>query len=188
MAKPKFYFSEYNQGVMRTPYIEINPLYDLYLSPLEHASGEDAEKNLIQVGKGETVEREGYTITFVDFDVGSHAQNGEISVGAILEVERDGDKQTLTPTMVMGGIEEGQIKRMVHLPGGADHLTLESIDADRKIVTLRLVLQDEKTSAELLVLSVGKKPLINLFWLGTILVMAGLMVATYRRARESRAA
>jgi cytochrome c-type biogenesis protein CcmF len=188
VAKPKFYFSEYNQGIMRTPYIEINPLYDLYLSPLEHASGEDAERNLLQVGKGETVKREGYTITFVGFDVGSHTQSGEISVGAILEVERDGEKETLTPTMVMGGIEGGQIKRMVHLPGGADHLRLESIDADRKIVTLRLVLQDEKTSDDLLVLSVGKKPLINLFWLGTILVMAGLMAATYRRVRESRAA
>jgi cytochrome c biogenesis factor len=61
---------------------------------------------------------------------------------------------------------------------------LEKIDADRKIVTLRLVLEEEKTSEELLVLSVGKKPLINLFWLGTILVMLGLTVATLRRTRE----
>jgi cytochrome c-type biogenesis protein CcmF len=184
VAKPKFYFSEYNQGIMRTPHIKINLLYDLYLSPLEHSQGEDAEGRLFSLGKGETVEKNGYTITFVDFDIGSHSQTGQISVGAILEVEHDGEKVTLTPTQVMGGIEEGQIKRMVHLPGGEDHLVLERIDADRKIVALRLVLEEEKTSEELLVLSVGKKPLINLFWLGTILVMLGLMIATIRRIKE----
>ena len=186
VAKPKFYFSEYNQGIMRTPHIEINLLYDLYLSPLEHSQGEDADRNLFGVQKGETIEKEGYSITFVGFDVGSHAQTGQISVGAILEVEYDGERVTLTPTQVMGGIEGGLVKRRVHLPGGADHLVLESIDADRKIVTLRLVLGEEKTSEELLVLSVGKKPLINLFWLGTVLVMLGLTIATIRRFQEGR--
>ncbi|MGB2805546.1 MAG: cytochrome c-type biogenesis CcmF C-terminal domain-containing protein, partial [Candidatus Zixiibacteriota bacterium] len=186
VAKPKFYFSEYNQGIMRTPHIKINLLYDLYLSPLEHSQGEDANRNLFGVRKGETIEKEGYSITFVGFDVGSHAQTGQISVGAILEVEYDGERVTLTPTQVMGGIEEGQIKRMAHLPGGGDHLVLESIDADRKIVTLRLVLEEEKTSEELLVLSVGKKPLINLFWLGTVLVMLGLIIATIRRFQDGK--
>ncbi|MGB2980945.1 MAG: hypothetical protein WBC77_06840, partial [Candidatus Zixiibacteriota bacterium] len=113
-------------------------------------------------------------------------QTGQISVGAILEVEYDGERVTLTPTQVMGGIEEGLVKRMVHLPGGGDHLVLESIDADRKIVTLRLVLEEEKTSEELLVLSVGKKPLINLFWLGTVLVMLGLIIATIRRFQDGK--
>ncbi|UCB52418.1 MAG: hypothetical protein JSV10_10630, partial [Candidatus Zixiibacteriota bacterium] len=111
-------------------------------------------------------------------------QSGQISVGAILEVEHNGEKATVTPTQVMGGIEEGQIKRMAHLPGGQDHLVLEKIDADRKMVILRLVLAEEKTSEELLVLSVEKKPLINLFWLGTVILMVGLSLATYRRVKE----
>ncbi|MGB2805031.1 MAG: hypothetical protein WBD64_09075, partial [Candidatus Zixiibacteriota bacterium] len=180
---PKFYFSEYNQGIMRTPHIKINLLYDLYLSPLEHSQG-DADENLFQVHKGEAIVRGGYTFTFLGFDMRSHAQTGQISVGAILEVEHNGEKATVTPTQVMGGIEGGQIKRMAHLPGGEDHLVLERIDADRKIVILRLVLAEEKTSEELLVLSVEKKPLINLFWLGTGILMLGLSLATYRRAKE----
>ena len=187
LAKPKFYYSEYNQGIMRTPHIKINLLYDLYLSPLEHSQGEEAEGRLFSLGKGETAEKDGYTITFVDFEVGSHAQTGQISAGAILDVEKDGEKATLIPTQVMGGIEEGQIKRMVHLPGGEDHLVLEKIDADRKMVALRLVLEEERTSEDLLVLSVEKKPLINLFWLGTILVMLGLTIAAMRRFKESGA-
>ncbi|MGB2989664.1 MAG: cytochrome c biogenesis protein CcsA, partial [Candidatus Zixiibacteriota bacterium] len=60
VAKPKFYFSEYNQGIMRTPHIKINLLYDLYLSPLEHSQG-DADENLFQVHKGEAIVRGGYT-------------------------------------------------------------------------------------------------------------------------------
>jgi len=187
LAKPKFYYSEYNQGTMRTPHIKINLLYDLYLSPLEHSQGEETQRGLFSLGRGETVERNGYTITFVDFEVESHAQTGQISAGAILEVEHNGEKATLVPTQVMGGIEEGQIKRMVHLPGGEDHLVLEKIDADRKMVALRLVLREEQTSEELLVLSVEKKPLINLFWLGTMLVMLGLAIASVRRFKESRA-
>jgi len=187
LAKPKFYYSEYNQGIMRTPHIKINLLYDLYLSPLEHSQGEESQGGLFSLGRGETAERNGYTITFVDFEVESHAQTGQISAGAILDVEKEGERVTLVPTQVMGGIEEGQIKRMVHLPGGEDHLVLEKIDADRKMVALRLVLKEEQTSEELLVLSVEKKPLINLFWLGTILVMLGLAVASVRRFKESRA-
>jgi len=188
VAKPEFYFSEYNRGIMRTPYIKIYPLYDLYLSPLEHDQGEDQDRNLFQIGKGQTLEKEGYTITFVGFDMSSHAEAGQISVGAVLDVGHDTETTTLTPTMVMGGIEEGQIKSMAPLPGGAGHLTLEKIDADRKMVTLRLVLPGQETSEDLLVLSVGKKPLINLLWLGTILVMLGLFMATLRRLKEVKAA
>jgi len=188
MARPKYYFSEYNEGIMRTPHIKINLLYDLYLTPLEHAQGEGTGENLFQIRKGEIIEKEGYTIKFVDFDLGSHAQTDQISVGAILEVEHNGEKTTLTPTMVMGGIEESQIKRMVHLPGGEDHLVLEKIDADRKMVTLRLLLEKERTSEDLLLLNVSKKPLINLFWLGTILIMLGLMIATIRRSKEIKTA
>jgi cytochrome c-type biogenesis protein CcmF len=187
MARPKYHFSEYNQGILRTPYIKINLLYDLYLTPLQHSQGEGTEENLFQIQKGETIEKKGYAIKFVGFDLSSHDQPGQASVGAILEVEHDGEKTTLTPAMVMGGIEESQIKRMVHLPGGEDHLVLEKIDADRKIVTLRLLLEKEQTSEDLLLLIVSKKPLINLLWLGTILIMLGLTVATYRRVKESKA-
>jgi cytochrome c-type biogenesis protein CcmF len=186
VAKPEFYFSEYNRGIMRTPYIKIYPLYDLYLSPLEHDQGEDQGRDLLQIGKGQTVEKEGYTITFVGFDMSSHAEAGQISVGAVLDVEHDGEKTTLTPVMVMGGIEEGQIKSPVSLPGGGGYLVLERIDADRKMVTLRLVPEAEETSEDFLVLSVSKKPLINLLWLGTIVVMLGLFAATVRRLKEAK--
>ncbi len=185
IARPQYYFSEYNQGIMRSPHIKINLLYDLYLSPEDRIQGEVSEENFIQIRKGETKEKRGYSIEFLDFDLTSHAQSGQISVGAILNVEHKGEKGTLIPTMVMGGREGSEDARMVHLPGGKDYLVLEKIDADRKIVTLRLILQDEIASEDILVLSIDKKPLINLFWLGTILIMVGLGIATYRRTKEA---
>ncbi len=186
VARPKYYFSEYNQGIMRTPHIKINLLYDLYLTPLQHSQGAGAEEDLFEIQKGETIEKDAYTIKFVDFDLGSHDQSGQVSVGAILEVEHQGENTTLTPVVEMGGIEESQTKSTAPLPGGEDHLVLEKIDADRKTVTLRLLLEKEKTPEDLLLLSVSKKPLINLFWLGTILIMLGLMVATIRRIKEAK--
>jgi cytochrome c-type biogenesis protein CcmF len=60
VARPKYYFSEYNQGTMRTPHIKVNLLYDLYLTPLQHSQGEDKEGNLFQIRKGKTIEKRGH--------------------------------------------------------------------------------------------------------------------------------
>jgi cytochrome c-type biogenesis protein CcmF len=186
VALPKYYFSEYNEGILRTPHIEINLLYDLYLAPLKHSQGEGEEENLFQIRKGETLERMGYSIKFVDFDLGSHDQAGQVSVGAILEVERKGEKTTLTPAMTMGGTEENRTSSMVDLPGGEGHLVLDKIDADRGSITLRLVPEKERAPEDIVLLSVSKKPLINLFWLGTVLILLGMTIATSRRAKEAK--
>jgi len=186
IAKPKLYYSEYNQAYMRTPSIKINLLNDLYLAPLEHRTADEASTNLIAIKKGEEKEVEGYTIKFTGFDMSSHGMEGGMSVGATLEVIRGNETRILTPILVMGRAEVDRSKSMVHLPGGEDHLVLEKIDADNKTVTLSLVLAKEEPATNLLVVEVSQKPLINVLWLGTVLIMAGLVIATYRRAKETK--
>jgi len=186
IARPRLYFSEYNQGYMRTPYIKVNLLDDLYLAPLEHKEGEEAGTFRFTVTKGETKEIEGYTINFVGFDMPSHGMEGAMKVGAILEITQGEKIDTVVPAIIMGGTEQDEAQRIAHLPGGEDHIVLEKIDADRKMVMLNLVVA-EKTEKDLLVLEVSRKPLINALWLGTIVIMAGLAVSTYRRAKEMKA-
>ncbi|MCK4384928.1 MAG: cytochrome c biogenesis protein CcsA [candidate division Zixibacteria bacterium] len=183
IARPKFYYSEFTQGMLRHPHIEINFLNDLYLAPLKLSLGE--EEKLFSLQKGETKNLKGYTIKFVDFDMTTHSKVAQVGVGAILEVEKNDQKKTLIPAIVMGRTEGDQAKNKVQLPGGEDYLILEKIDADRRMIDLSLVLGAEQTSVDLLLLNVSKKPLINLYWLGTVLILLGLVIATYRRTKET---
>jgi cytochrome c-type biogenesis protein CcmF len=139
IAKPKLYFSEYNQAYMRTPYIRITPLYDLYLAPLDNQTGEGTGENTFLLKKDESKEVEGYNIKFVGFDMSAHGMEGGMRVGATLEITHENEKQTLTPAMVMGGTEEDDTLRVILLPGGEDHLILERINADDKSIVLVLM-------------------------------------------------
>jgi cytochrome c-type biogenesis protein CcmF len=186
IAKPKLYFSEYNQAYMRTPYIRITPLYDLYLAPLENQTGEESGEKMILLKKGESKEVGGYNIKFEGFDMSAHGMEGGMRVGATLEITHEGEKQIFTPAIFMGGTEREDSLRVILLPGGEDHLVLERINADDKSVTLNLILTNPEAGKNLLVLEVSRKPLINVLWMGTILIMAGLVVATYRRTKESK--
>jgi len=60
---------------------------------------------------------------------------------------------------------------------------LEKIDADSKSVLLRIVGTGEQ-GKEILILEISKKPLILLVWLGTVIIMAGVLITTLRRAKE----
>ncbi|HEX7401435.1 MAG TPA: hypothetical protein VF369_04570, partial [candidate division Zixibacteria bacterium] len=186
IAKPKLYFSEYNQAYMQTPYIKITPLYDLYLAPLENQTGEETGVNMILLKKGEAKEGGGYDIKFMGFDMSAHGMEGGMRVGATLEITRENEKHILTPAIVMGGTETEDSLRVILLPGGEDHLVLDRINADDKSVVLNLILANPELSKNLLVLEVSRKPLINVLWLGTILIMTGLVIATYRRTKESK--
>jgi len=107
-------------------------------------------------------------------------------VGATLEITHESEKQFLTPAIVMGGTQTEDSLRVILLPGGEGHLVLERINADDKSVTLNLIQTNPRPGKNLLVLEVSRKPLINVLWLGTVLIMAGLLIVTYKRAKESK--
>jgi len=184
-ARPEFYYSEFTHGMLRHPYIKTNLLEDLYLAPLKFShQGENEEESVFTFQKGETKKIAGYDIKFVDFDMTTHNQVDQVTVGAILEVEKDEKTDTLVPVITMGRTEGDQAKSEAQLPFGKGYLILKKIDADRKTIELSLVLNEEETSGDILILNVSKKPLINLYWLGTILILVGLIIAVYRRSKE----
>jgi cytochrome c-type biogenesis protein CcmF len=185
VARPKLYYSKFTHGMLRHPHIKTDLLGDLYLAPLKFSNqSETEEESLFTLQKGETKEVNGYSIRFVDFDMSTHQAADQISVGAILEVEKNEKKEIIVPVLAMGRTEGDQAKTEVQLPFGEDYLVLKKIDADRETIDLSLVSSAEKTSGDLLILDVSKKPLINLYWLGTIFILLGLIIATYRRTKE----
>ncbi len=186
LARPGFYYSDYTQGIMRTPHIRMNLLEDIYLAPVERIDAQTAAKNTFVLAKGDTARIDAYLVSFLGFDMSTHQMGSQIRVGATLEFKEDQSVDTLTPTMSMDQSTQEQYQDTVFLPDGENRLVLEKIDADRKAVELRLLGSEDEPQGDLLVLEVSRKPLINLLWLGTVLIMLGLAISTYRRAKEPK--
>ena len=179
IAKPKFYYSDYTDGVVRTPHISYNIWGDLYLAPLEIQT---EEKSFV-MKKGESIEFGNYKVKFLEFDMAPHAVSGKVVVGARLEVMRDEEKQIIVPSLIMGmGGEREQ--RGAELPEGDGLVYLEEIDADTKAISLS-ILDVSQEASETLILEISRKPLIGLVWLGTVLMMIGLGITWWRRRKES---
>jgi cytochrome c biogenesis factor len=61
---------------------------------------------------------------------------------------------------------------------------LESVMADQGMVALSIGKKGQEGGGETLLLEVSRKPLINVLWLGTIIIMVGLFLTTWRRSKE----
>jgi cytochrome c-type biogenesis protein CcmF len=178
VAKPKFYYSEYSRGIMRSPHIKYGLTDDLYLAPLEIQEGEEE----FEIAKGDSLEVKGYKLKFISFDMKPHQAGRNVAVGAILEFEKDRIIETVTPSLIMGGAEEKEEQVEAKLKDGT-LVYLEKVDADSKSVLLRIVGTGEQ-GKEILILEISKKPLILLVWLGTAIIMIGIFITTLRRAKE----
>jgi hypothetical protein len=115
--------------------------------------------------------------------------NGEtgVAVGAMLEVIQDGKTYTVEPFFV--STEQGGRSDPVEMPGGGQ-VELTQLDASSGTIMLEFQgLPGMGTNAgspsEYLALEVSIKPLINLFWVGTILVMIGLALSMWQRFKET---
>ncbi|OGC89686.1 MAG: hypothetical protein A2142_01910 [candidate division Zixibacteria bacterium RBG_16_48_11] len=182
--KPRLYFSEYTQEQMRKPYIQRGLTSDLYLAPLElrKSTSGHFDTSLI-LTKGETVTISGFQVTFTEFEMEPHMQGGEMRNGARREGAQGENRQTLTPYLIAGG--EQVSHQDVVFPDGSTGLTLERIMADTR--QIGVIVHTEVATAELtetLLLEVSHKPLINLLWLGGVLVMLGSLFSIFRRSRE----
>jgi cytochrome c-type biogenesis protein CcmF len=178
VATPKFYYSDYTDGVVRTPHIDYSLSGDLYLAPLEIKS----EQKSFVMKKGESIEFKDYRIKFLEFDMAPHSMGGKMVVGAELEVSMDEGKHTIVPTLIMG-MEGEREQRGAELPKEDGLVYLEKIDADDKVISISIIDISEDAS-EALILELSRKPLIGLVWVGTIFMMIGLGITWRRRRKE----
>ena len=155
---------------------------DYYFAPMEYKKEELNFSEPFNLSKGEEKEVEGYKIKSLNFDMTPHGQGGEVRVGAVLEIGYQNQKVTTTPAIVFE--EQNKITQIeANLPDG-NLIFLERVMADQKMVTLSITKKDIEGSGEVLLLEVSKKPLINLLWLGLVVIMLGLFMMTWRRSKE----
>ncbi len=185
-VSPVFIWSRY--GLVRNPCIKRFLLYDLYISPEEiKIKSPDDMREILILAKNQTGKVKGYEVTFKQFDLGSHVNDEAMIVGAVLEVRtEDGKNEIIKPTQVVRGNEEPKLIP-AEIQSTGDYIYLLKIKADEGLV--KLGVSDKETPADFeprqtLIIHVSIKPLINLVWLGLIMMIIGSAIVTYRRITE----
>jgi len=188
-ANPQLYYSKRLDGIMRKPFIERTLLYDFYMAPeqiqeLEQSGG-------LVLAKGEKKKVGDFYFTFRGFSLDGHndSTNAGMRVTAMLDVEYGDKFKTITPAKVQNS-DPMSNQRLVDQPDGFTHdgveyvVYIDGIMADRGMVSLRIPGLVETNPPDQLVLDISRKPLINLVWVGTTLVMLGSLIVFIRRREE----
>ncbi|MEW6524670.1 MAG: cytochrome c biogenesis protein CcsA [Bacillota bacterium] len=172
VAQPRMYLA--GSRLMREPYIARNLWRDLYMTPLELV--DDDLGAWFILGKGESIDLEGYTIKFTEFTFTMPSgDDSVVEVGAVLEVTSGGHTEVLVPVVRQRGDEYEVIS--AELPDG-QVIIIEAINAGSGQARFAVV---TGTLQELLLLEVKVKPLISVLALGTVLLIAGTFIATWHR-------
>ncbi len=180
-------FPKNQEGVMRKPYVEKFLGYDFYMSPLALEEPENNNTNQLILSKGETASFDKYTITFHDFELGSHGEEAMTEAKALLTVVYENTEEEVVPSIrLVGGTLETT-------PGKFDYgkasVVIAGVRPEDGSVVLEFrgdFLPQTELQTASLVIELSEKPLINLFWLGTILVfISGALSMQERRKRHS---
>lgn len=213
VAPLQMYFSEYNQGVMRHPYIfsllnyDIfsNPnllaflvkntlTNDLYLSPmsLEKSGGFNphATGDLIILDKNQEKVVGDYTLKFIRFDMTpedmAKMMNGQdFAIGAVIEVTYKGKKQQVIPKIYY----RNNMPMPEGIKVGDKQLTFINLNVESGQIAVSLrsdgpILEFQDEPVEVLVIEASVKPFINLVWFGVLVMLAGFVVSMIRRISE----
>ncbi|HPT97195.1 MAG TPA: cytochrome c biogenesis protein CcsA [Armatimonadota bacterium] len=189
-ASPTMRFSPQMGSWVHAPAVHRSWQQDLYISPLDYRDREEAATKRADLGRGETMESGGYAFTFEGFDMSEAHAGAGILIGVRLP---SGKRVRVTPTLRLG--EGGDlVPTPAKLPGTevAVAVTDLSVPMDRpreSRITLSvtgLPIESGSPPEESVVVEVSIKPLINLLWLGSVLLLAGGVVAGIRRAKEAQ--
>jgi cytochrome c-type biogenesis protein CcmF len=178
-ARPSLYWSDYNQAYMKKPHIQRYLTYDLYISPLEMVGEEDRNSG-VWFSKGESKKVGEVTYTFIDFD----RQMGDVvRIAARMRAEIGGRTVPVRPVLEMN-LKEGIPNRIPdYLPGGAS-IQIANVDPSTGRVALELPGMGRSDSQKVLAVEVSTKPLINLVWIGAILMLGSAFLSVVRRGLD----
>ncbi len=181
-ASPRLYWSEFNQGYMKKPHIERFLTHDVYISPLEIVGGGDRSEDAVWLTKGESRTVGQVTYTFIDFE----AHMGDVvHVVAKMRAKIGGRTVPLRPVLEMN-LKSGTRNSMPdYLPGGGS-VEITQVDPNGGRVALRLpgMGHSDAQQAGVLAVELSTKPLINLVWLGAILMLGSVFMSVVRRGMD----
>jgi cytochrome c-type biogenesis protein CcmF len=155
---------------------------DLYIAPqgLEVTGG----NRQIELARGEPVALADADLTFLRFETQGMGADHGMTVLAHVLVRRGGEEESiaLPYSVVQGGVQTPAVEPGL-TPGLSLTMQRMSVEAGR-ILVLAEDLAAEQT--QILGVEVSTKPLINLLWVGTLLLGVGCVLALARRYIDGR--
>jgi len=176
-----------NMGLIASPDIRRTIGKDLYTHvsaiPNEEEDKEWSEQEEMEVQIGTQFFINDYVATLekierVDEVEGSPVQEGDLAVKAHIRIMGENDDYTLSPYYLIRDRMVGRIPYTSNELGV--RLTLLNIKPEQNSFSVGV----ETTQKEYIVLKAIEKPLINILWAGTLLLMIGFGIATNRRYQE----
>ena len=185
-AEAQFYYSNFTNSHMVSPYIKLELLKDIYISPTSYTPAEQGNLVEIILKKGETKRVRQMDITFHNFEMGGDHVDTNVSmvVTADLTITGTGeDKQSykLKPEYI---VKDGAfITPELQIPNKNVFIKIGSINASEGAIQLRIITDDEDQtqSVDMLGVEISKKPLIIILWFGCIVLLFGIFMSLYYR-------
>jgi cytochrome c-type biogenesis protein CcmF len=183
-------FPKNQEGVMKKPHVETYWTYDLYFSPASIELPKEENQGEYFLKKGETVQVEKYAVTFLRFEMGNHGdQDSAMSAAAVVSIAYDGKTEEIAPELVVRGNEVTPIySRFDNERGSIFIAGVRPEDGGVKLGFKGEFVPAGNVTPGLLVIELSKKPMIQLFWIGTFLAFLGGFLSMYQRKRGRRGA
>jgi len=185
-AEPKFYWSEFNQAYMRNPSVHNLWLKDLYISPIQLIAAEKKrEGTTVTLTENKEVPFENYFLIFRGYEMNGHERTeGEIFIQAIINGSGPGGEFTIRPAIKV--VNQNKSVIPVNLTGTNRQVQIEGINFEAKSIALKIYnnineSENSEENKEMLAIEITEKPLINLLWIGTALMIAGLVISIINR-------
>lgn len=190
-AEAQFYWSDFTKSYMVSPYVKLELLQDVYVSPISYSPAKPSNMHEVVIKKGETKEVHNLNITFHDFEMGeSHADpSASMVVTANLTVTPNGgdDRESvnLKPEYIVK--DGGFLAPEIQVPHHDLFIKLGQINASEGAIKLQLISTEksEEISVDMLGIEISQKPLIIILWLGTIVTIAGIFMSLLYRFKNS---
>ncbi|MCM2272551.1 MAG: cytochrome c biogenesis protein CcsA [candidate division Zixibacteria bacterium] len=181
-------FPKNQEGVMKKPHVETYLTHDLYFSPASIELPKSDESGEIFLKKGETAHLDKYDVTFHRFEMGNHGESDStMSAAAVMTVAYDGKTEEIAPRLMVRGNEVTPI--IARFDAGRGAVSISGVRPEDGGVRLKFegsFVPAGNSTPGLLVVELSKKPLIQLFWIGTAIIFIGGYMSMYERRRRNR--
>ncbi|MEW5702273.1 MAG: cytochrome c biogenesis protein CcsA [Candidatus Zixiibacteriota bacterium] len=182
IASPRQFELPYGKGTMRKPAVKKFWNKDLYISPIDETGGSSGQ--VATLVRGQTIALGGFNATLLGFDMVGHGEGGIGRVDCLIEIQGEMLMDTVRPALA------GVTQRLTEIPAtfgdGRYTLAVEKMDASTGAVQVRFSDRDDPTAAQpVFHVEISEKPLINLFWMGTTIMVFGGLVVLRKRVKQA---
>ncbi|NOX36015.1 MAG: cytochrome c biogenesis protein CcsA [Calditrichaeota bacterium] len=188
-AYPLFYYSDYNQSYMASPDVKSSLTKDIYIEPFSFTPGELLSEREITLDQNESEEIGDLRVEFTRFDVamGSDKQVVKAKLKVARKENNYWKEYEISPAIYMqpGG---GMKREEVALPGTDYRFYLKSVDATSKRIQLAIKMGNDEEQKDTMAVEVREKPMMAVLWLGTILLIGGILMVLVDQVKSRRRA